>query len=83
MYLVENRLIYVTEQRGQADVDAPFFLHLYPVGVHDLPGHRKQYAIDNLDFNFDRYGLRSAGPAWRRFPRRNTASPKSGPVRTS
>ena len=61
VYLVENRLIYVKQQCEPDDVDAMFFLHLYPVDVNDLPGHRKQYGFDNLDFHFDgdggRFGL--------------------------
>ena len=30
-----------------------FFLHLSPVDINDLPGHRKQHGFDNLDFSFD------------------------------
>ena len=58
VYLIENRLIYVKEQCGPEDVDARFFLHLYPVDVNDLPGHRRQHGFDNHDFNFGRHGRR-------------------------
>ena len=58
VYLIENRLIYVKEQCGPEDVDARFFLHLYPVDVNDLPGHRRQYGADNHDFDFGRHGRR-------------------------
>ncbi len=34
-----------------------FFLHLFPVDVDDLPGHRKQSGFDNLDFRFGDYEL--------------------------
>ena len=38
-------------------VDVPFFVHLYPVDVGDLPDHRKRYGFDNLDFRFGEYRL--------------------------
>ena len=52
VYLVGNSLIYKKEQCSLEDVEPKFFLHLYPVDVNDLPGHRKQYGFDNLDFAF-------------------------------
>ncbi len=61
VYLIENSLIYVKEQCGEGDVDAPFFLHLDPVDADNLPAHRKQYGFDNFDFNFDSYGMRLGG----------------------
>ena len=64
VYLIENRLIYVKEECVQEDVDAKFFLHLVPADVYDLPDHRKQYGFDNLDFSFDRSGLRESGICW-------------------
>lgn len=56
VYLAENHLIYVKMQCGDADVAPKFFLHLDPVDVNDLPGHRKQNGYANLDFSFDRHG---------------------------
>ena len=35
------------------DVEAMFFLHLYPVERKDLPEVRRQYDFDELDFDFD------------------------------
>ena len=61
VYLDENRLVYVNEECRDEDVDAKFFLHLYPVDAADLPAHRRQYGFDNLDFSFRRSGgLRGA-----------------------
>ena len=60
VYLIENRLIYKKEQCGPEDVDARFFLQLYPVDVNDLPSHRGQYGFDNHDFDFGRHGRRGA-----------------------
>ena len=57
VYLVENTLIYKKEQCAPEDVEPPFFLHLDPVDMNDLPSPRKQYDFDNLDFPFRAYGL--------------------------
>lgn len=53
VYRNKNGLIYVKESCSQADTDAHFFLHVYPVDANDLPDHREKYGFDNLDFNFD------------------------------
>ena len=58
VYRIENRLIYVKEQCGPEDVDARFFLHLYPVDVNHLPAHRKQYGFHTRDFGFGNRGWR-------------------------
>ncbi len=57
VYLSENRLAYVREPCVRADTEGRFFLHLYPVDVNDLPGHRQQYGFDNLDFDFGGRGV--------------------------
>ena len=59
VYLLENRVIYVREPCQPADLAAWFFLALYPVDGADLPGPRQQHGFDNLDFPFDRQGVRS------------------------
>ena len=64
VYLVENRLIYATEQCAAADLEAWFFLALYPVDVADLPGPSQQYGFDNRDFTFDRQGDRFGDFCW-------------------
>ncbi len=57
VYLSENTLTYVREPCARADVEATFFLALFPVDVNDLTDHRKQYGFDNLDFRFDWRGV--------------------------
>ena len=52
LYLDGDRLIYVKEECGDEDDDAPFFLHLYPSDVADLPNDRQPHGFDNLDFDF-------------------------------
>ena len=61
VYLEENRLVYVKEECGAEDVDAWFFLHLYPVDEADLPDRRRRHGFDNLDFVFGKDGLRGGG----------------------
>ena len=52
VYLDGDRLVYVKEECADEDVDARFFLHVEPVDVADLPGHRQHYGFDNLNFSF-------------------------------
>ncbi len=52
VYFSEDTLTYVKEPCAPADVEAWFFLALYPVDVNDLPDHSKQYGFENLDFYF-------------------------------
>ena len=39
----------------------PFFLHLTPLDVDDLPAGRREYWFDNRDFRFANYGVRAGG----------------------
>lgn len=63
VYLKENSLIYV-KQLCPLSQAPPFFLHLVPIDKSDLPGIRglpivrEKYGFDNLDFRFDKRGLR-------------------------
>ena len=61
VYLDGNRLVYVKEECGDEDYDAPFFLHVHPVDVADLPVARRPHGFDNLDFHLSRGGRRDAG----------------------
>ena len=61
VYLVEDSLVYVENQCTPEDAEPTFFLHLIPVDVNDLPGHRKQYGFDNLDFAFKNHFLIEGG----------------------
>ena len=61
VYLDEDRLVYVKEECDDEDVDARFFLHLYPSDVADLRALRRPVGYGNLDFFFWRYGLRGGG----------------------
>ena len=52
VYADENTVSYLKSPCSAADVQAPFFLALYPEDVEDLPADRRQYGFDNLDFRY-------------------------------
>ena len=53
----ENKLIYVRENCRAEDLEARFFLHVFPVDPADLPEHRRQYGYYKLDVDVDRQSL--------------------------
>ena len=55
VYLDGNWVTYVTEDCGQTDLAAPFFLHVVPVHRDDLLEHHKKKGFDNLDFHFHEF----------------------------
>ncbi len=52
VYLDGDKMIYVREQCSPEDIRTPFFLHIIPADVADLPDDRRDYGFDNLDFDF-------------------------------
>ena len=52
IYLRENTVSYLKSPCSAADVQAPFFLHVVPEDVEDLPINRRRHGFDNLDFNY-------------------------------
>ena len=58
IHLGAGSLIFVKDPCAPEDTAAMFFLHLVPVAVDDLPDHRRQHGVDNLDFDFDLHGER-------------------------
>ena len=56
LYAVDNRLIYLRETCAAADTAAPFFLHIFPQDVADLPAERQSDGSVWSDFNFIRQG---------------------------
>ncbi len=57
VYRNGDKLIYLRDLCTPSDVDQDFFLHLYPVDKDHLPHWRRQHGFDNLDFDFETYGL--------------------------
>ena len=58
LYDDHDRLIYLKDDCNDADIAPRFFLHVYPADRADLPEHRREHSFDNLDFNFQQYGMR-------------------------
>ena len=52
VYLEDGTLFYVKTPCVQADVEAPFFLHVRPARVGDLPSYRRRHGFEVLDFRF-------------------------------
>lgn len=50
VYLDGKYLLYVNDHCEGSKAD--FFLHVVPSDVADLPAHRRQYGVENLDFSF-------------------------------
>ena len=63
LHLTDGQLTYVKEPCAQTDADdaSLFFLHVFPEDLADIPGHRRQYGFDNLDFRFVEHGARIRG----------------------
>ena len=55
VYLLGKRLMYFRQPCRPDDDDARFFLHVVPVDERDLPGGRRQYGFDNLDFGMEEH----------------------------
>ncbi len=52
IYAGENTVAYLKSPCSAADVQARFFLHVFPEDVEDLPAGRRRYGFDNLDFHY-------------------------------
>ena len=58
VYLNDDALIYVKDDCGMGDTAAPFFLAAFPVNENDLPVEYRQRGFQNLDFGFQKNGIR-------------------------
>ena len=56
LYLNGNALAYLKEPCSFGDVDARFFLHIFPVNPADLPADSRESGFANLDFQFTDHG---------------------------
>ena len=52
IYLADGKIVYVKEPCAGVDDGRPFFLHLAPERVSDLPEERRRHGFGNLDFEF-------------------------------
>ena len=58
VYLNDDALIYVKNACSENDTDAPFFLAAFPVNESDLPVGARRRGFQNLDFGFQKNGIR-------------------------
>ena len=56
LYELDNRLFYLRETCAAADTAAPFFLHITPQEVTDLPKERRRDGFAHGGFDFVRQG---------------------------
>ena len=61
LYAVDNRLLYLRETCAAADTANPFFLHLIPQEITDLPAERREAGFAHAGFAFARQGGHFAG----------------------
>ena len=59
VYLDDGRLIYFRASCVSEDVDAPFFVHLYPADVGDLPIERRPSGFGSFSFSLLDEGVMS------------------------
>ena len=52
MYVEDGELTYVKAPCAQSDIETPFFLHVVPADIDDLPSARRQHGFENLDFHW-------------------------------
>jgi len=52
VYLLGRDLSYIREPCLPSETLEPFFLHVTPRNIADLPEHRRRVGFDNLDFEF-------------------------------
>ena len=57
VYLNAGRLIYITERCGASNLDAPFFLGVFPVDNYALPEARRPHGFENFGFDFANHGF--------------------------
>lgn len=61
LYLLGTTLAYRKEPCVAEDVQARFFLHLFPADAANLYGHRQRYGFDTKDFDFRQHGVVADG----------------------
>lgn len=63
VYMDDGTLVYIKESCETGDLGAPFFLHVAPDDIDDLPDYRRRagHSTRNFDFEFGMYGVRFDG----------------------
>ena len=61
VYMRGDGLAYLKENCDVGDVDARFFLHIFPTDPADLPADGREHSFANLDFQFADHGAYIGG----------------------
>ena len=61
IYTSENAILFGKQDCSEQDFESRFILHIFPSEPADLPYARRQHGFENLDFRFDRRGIRLDG----------------------
>ena len=61
IYMRQNAILFGKQDCAQEDFESRFILHIFPSDPEDLPFIRGEYGFDNLDFQFERRGVRLGG----------------------
>ena len=61
LYFRDGALLYHRAPCAEEDLEARFFLHLFPAAPADLPGERREHGFENRDFDFGEHGARQGG----------------------
>ena len=68
IHLDAGLISYVREPCTAEQAQAPFFLHLVPAALADLPEQRRQYGFDNISFEFQEHGKAADGRCSVQYP---------------
>lgn len=78
-------LLYVRDgcRAGDDDTAAPFFLHIIPADLADLPEGSRPHGFENRDFTFEERGWREGSRclAWRQLPDYEIGGVRTGQYR--
>ena len=58
IYTRQNAILFSKQNCSEQDANARFILHIFPTDPTRLPAARQQRGFANLDFRFDRRGIR-------------------------
>ena len=61
IFITEDTIVYYREACTLRDAVYPFFLHLYPLSLADIPEDKREYGFENLDFWFIGHGAHVDG----------------------
>ena len=63
-YLIDRSLIYAKRQCGPEDVEARFFISVFPAYANSLPAHLRQAGYGSLEFKIDEQDIAADGMCW-------------------